>query len=362
MSQAYGNLQGNPLYKSLADSINGVQTFDKGDVRLKAPDTKTEEDSCLYCHGTIVSVKGMETRESDFGEMEFPVLSGWPNRGVGRINPDGTKGACTACHSRHGFRIEMARKPQTCSECHSGPDVPAYKIYSVSKHGNIHSALGKEWDFSAVPWQVGKDFKSPTCAACHASLLVSDEGNIIAQRTHRMNDRLPWRLFGLIYAHAHPKTSDTTAIVNIAGLPLPTELTGEPVMAYLIDHKEQEQRLTKMQGVCTACHSRSWVEGHFERLKNTMRTTNEMTLASTKIVLSAWNQGLARGPAQKGSPFDEALEKMWVEQWLFYANSTRFASAMAGSDYGVFDKGRWYMARNIQKMLDWLKLRSGKIK
>jgi len=35
-----------------------------------------------------------------------------------------------------------------------------------------------------------------------------------------MNDRLPWRLFGLIYAHPTP-IADTTVIKNKAGLPLP---------------------------------------------------------------------------------------------------------------------------------------------
>ncbi len=48
---------------------------------------------------------------------------------------------------------------------------------------------------------------------------------------------------------------------------------------------------------------------------------------------------------------------MWVEQWLFYANATRLASAMAGADYGVFADGRWFMSKNIQDMFDWLKLR-----
>jgi hydroxylamine dehydrogenase len=42
-----------------------------------------------------------------------------------------------------------------------------------------------------------------------------------------------------------------------------------------------------------------------------------------------------------------------VEQWLFYANSTRLASAMAGADYGVFANGRWYLSKNIRTMLDW---------
>ncbi|MHB8202852.1 MAG: multiheme c-type cytochrome, partial [Desulfomonilaceae bacterium] len=61
------------------------------------------------------------------------------------------------------------------SQCHKGPDVPAYKIYSVSKHGVMFSSLNKEWDFKAVPWTVGKDFNAPTCATCHVSLLANQE-------------------------------------------------------------------------------------------------------------------------------------------------------------------------------------------
>ena len=360
MSHAYGNLQGNPVFRSLADAANGVPSFKDMKVSYKVPDDHTNADSCLFCHGTVVDMKGMETRETVEGEMEFPVLSGWPNQGVGRINPDGSKGSCSACHTRHRFSIEMARKPDTCSECHKGPDVPAYGVYTVSKHGNTYSALGRKWSFDAVPWTVGKDFSAPTCAVCHMSLLVSEEGDVVAQRTHRINDRLPWRIFGLIYAHPHPKSPDTTIIKNMDGLPLPTELSGEPVKGFLIDEKEQEKRKMSMQTVCLSCHSKSWVDGHFTRFENTIKTTNEMTLPATKILMQAWKKGLAQGLSRKKSIFDEAIEKKWVEQWLFYANSTRFASAMGGADYGVFANGRWHMTRNIQEMLDWLKMRTTK--
>jgi hypothetical protein len=289
--------------------------------------------------------------------MEFPILSGWPNQGVGRINPDGSRGSCAACHARHRFSIEMARKPHTCSECHKGPDVPAYGVYSVSKHGNIYSSHKAQWNFEAVPWTVGRDFSAPTCATCHVSLIVSEEGEVIAQRTHQMNDRIAWRLFGLIYAHPHPKSSDTTIIKNKAGLPLPTELTGEPVAGYLIEEKERQKREKNMQTVCLSCHSQAWVDGHFARLENTITTTNEMTLTATKILITAWKKGVAKGLDRKDSIFNESIEKKWVEQWLFYANSTRFASAMAGADYGVFANGRWHMSKNVQEMLDWLKIR-----
>jgi hypothetical protein len=357
MSHAYGNLINNTLYRSLIDSVNGIQSFENMKITLKSPDLETNLDSCLYCHGSELKVKGIKARKTAMGEMEFPVLSGWPNQGVGRLNPDGSKGSCVSCHTRHQISIEMARNPYTCSECHKGPDVPAYKVYEVSKHGNIHSTLGKGWNFNAVPWTVGKDFTAPTCATCHASLIVNEAGEVIAERTHQMNDRNAWRLFGLIYAHAHPKSPDVTVIKNRAGLPLPTELTGEPVAKYLIDAKEQEKRREAMQKICLSCHGQGWVDGQWARFENTIKTTNEMTQTATKILLTAWEKGAAKGLAQKDSIFNEAIEKKWVEQWLFFANSSRFASAMMGADYGVFANGRWYLSKNIQEMIDWLEFK-----
>ncbi|MHB8091648.1 MAG: multiheme c-type cytochrome [Syntrophales bacterium] len=354
MSQAHGNLLQNPVYKSMMDAANCLQKFDGVRARLTTVDKLTEEDSCIYCHGTKVEVTGSKIRETSMGEMTFPVLSGWPSGGVGRINPDGSKGACTACHTRHAFSIEMARKPATCSECHKGPDVPAYKVYQVSKHGNLYESAGDKWNFSAVPWTVGRDFTAPTCATCHASLLVNEAGDVVAKRSHQMNDRSAWRLFGLPYAHPHPQSPDTTIIKNRAGLPLPTELTGETAAGYLIDKKEQGKRRASMQAICLQCHATSWVDGHFARLENSVETTNQMTRTATDIILAAWKKGLAKGLDKKDSIFNEAIERMWVEQWLFYANSTRFASAMGGADYGVFADGRWYMSKNIQQMADWL--------
>jgi hydroxylamine dehydrogenase len=357
MSFAHVNLNNNPVYRHLADAVNGVQSFENRKLTVKPPDEETNFDSCFYCHGTEVKVKGLKSKETDMGKMEFPILTGWPNQGVGRINPDGSKGSCAACHTRHQFAIEVARKPYTCSECHKGPDVPAFGVYEVSKHGNIFSSLNKDWNFKEVPWRMGKDFTAPTCAVCHVSLTVTESNEVIAERTHQMNDRIPWRIMGLIYAHAHPKAPNTTLIKNKAGLPLPTELTGEPASPFLIDAREQEKRNAAMQKVCLSCHSETWVKGQFARFENTVRTTNEMTLAATKIMMEAWAKGAAKGMAQNDSLFNEAIERKWVEQWLFYGNSTRFASAMAGADYGVFANGRWYLSKNLQEMVDWLEFK-----
>ena len=358
MAFAHANLVDNALYQDLITSINGTYTKEDQALVVKAPNAQTNDEACLYCHGTAVTVQGTKTKETDFGEMSFPALTGWPNQGVGRINPDGSKGACTPCHTRHEFSITMARKPATCSECHVGPDVPAYKVYQASKHGNIYAASQSEWDFDAVPWRIGKDFSAPTCAACHASLLVDATGEMLVERSHSYRDRLPWRIFGLIYAHPHAASPDLSIIKNSAGIPLPTELSGEPVSAYLINEAEQVERKDQMQRACHACHSSQWVDGHWARFENTIATTNSMTRTGTHIMATIWEKGYAQGLLQQQSIFDEAVERTWSSLWLYYANTVRFASAMAGGgDYGVFANGRYFMSGVVLELKDWLDAR-----
>jgi hypothetical protein len=355
MAHAHGNLERNDLYQDLERNILGAPTRVEGKLAFEDPDEATEAVGCLYCHGTQLKVTGTETRETDFGEMEFPAIDGWPNQGVGRVNLDGSLGSCSACHARHAFSIETARKPYTCKECHVGPDVPVYKVYSASKHGNIFHTKERNWDFASVPWKIGEDFTAPTCAACHVSLLVKPDGDVVAERSHQMNNRIAWRIFGLVYSHAHPKNPDTTAIRSKDGLPLPTALDGTPASEFLIDAAEQAKRRKAMEAICLSCHGTSWVRGHFERYDKSHETTNAATLAATKILLEIWQLGYAEGPAAGGSPFDEAIEHLWGDVWLFYANSIRFAAAMAGGgDYAVFADGHYAHSKRVKQLHDWL--------
>ncbi len=356
MAWAHGNLTANPVYGMLRRSISGPQSYAKGELIQRDSDRLTDADACLHCHGTKLELRGTVSRETELGEMSFPVIAGWPNQGTGRINLDGSRGACSACHTRHRFSIAMARKPHTCRQCHVGPDVPAYKVYAASKHGSLFSAHHQEWDFDRVPWTVGQDFSAPTCAACHISLLVNPEGEVVAGRSHDVRSRLPWRIFGLIYAHPHPASADTTRIRNRDGLALPTDFGGGYASAYLLDDAGREAARRAMQSACLACHARAWVDGHWQRFEHTLLETNAAVKTSTELMLEIWRQGLAAGPEQGGSPFDEYVEKVWSDGWLFYANSIRFASAMAGGgDYGVFAEGRYHLSRNTRELLDRLK-------
>ncbi len=353
-SFAHKNLMGNQIYLSLVSAVSGMKMLEGDTITIQNPSEATLHETCLGCHGTKVEVKGVKSLETSIGPITVPVLTNWPNQGIGRVNPDGSSGTCSACHARHGFLIEVARKPYTCSQCHHEPDVPAWDVYEESKHGNIYASKGYTWDFKPVPWVVGRDFKAPTCSSCHNSLLVSPNGEVVAERTHDFGSRLWVRLFGLIYSAPQPKSGDTTVIKNKDGLPLPSAFDGTPSSEYLIDTHEQTKREQAMGKVCNSCHNTDWIQGHFAKLANTVHETNTMTKTATDLMAVAWGIGVE----DNVNPFDESIERMWTRQWLFYSNSIRYASAMTGApDYATFKNGWWDLTENIQHMKDWTELK-----
>jgi len=353
-SYAHKILMDNTVYRLLTDTVTGIKKHDIDKLILEKPSDSTLHETCLGCHGTVIDVVSTKNISTKIGIMTVPDLKNWPNQGVGRINPDGSRGSCSACHARHSFSIEVARKPYTCGQCHHEPDVPAWNVYEESKHGNIFSSLGKNWNFTNVPWKIGKDIKAPTCSTCHNSLLVSPEGEIISERTHDFGSRLWVRLFGLIYSHPQPKSGDTTIIKNKDGLPLPVTFSNEPATEYLIDKDEQIKRQRVFSNICNSCHSSQWIKGHFSKMDSTINETNTMSMTATSFMLEIWKNKFA----DNSNPFDESIEQMWIKQWLFYSNSIRYSSAMTGApDYTTFKNGWWDLTENLQKMKDWLDLK-----
>ncbi len=351
-AHAYDNLKKNPIYAKLYHTTIGIKVVNGLDIKFLNASESTEADTCFSCHGTKIEVAGYRDVIKDGLKVTVPILKNWPNHGVGRINPDNSRGACTSCHPRHSFSIEVARKPYTCAQCHLDPDVPAWNVYKESKHGNIYFSMEKYWNFDNVPWVLGRDISAPTCATCHASLLVDENGNVVAERTHDFGSRLWIRLFGLIYAHPQPKHGATYKIrvydkTLDRYIPLPVGLKMELAEDFLISNAEMENRLNSMKRICLVCHATEYVENHFERMNRTINETNYMTLEATKLLLEAYRLGTA----DKTNLFDEYIEQLWVQQWLFYATSTRYASAMTGApDYQTFKLGWWEMTKNLQKM------------
>jgi hypothetical protein len=346
-AHAVGNLKSNPVYSALVETVIGPQKVDaKGKLAPQPSSAHTQGKTCFACHGTEVKVEGKRTIEVDGTEYKVPALTNWPNHGVGRINPDGSRGACTACHPRHNFSIEVARKPQSCSQCHLSPDTPAWEVYTESKHGNIALSLGEQWNWTAVPWKLGTDFAAPTCAVCHNALVTTPGGQVVAKRTHDFGARLWVRIFGLPFTHPQPVTGATYVLRNADNQPLAVTFGGKPAAAGLIDADEQAGRLAAMQGICRGCHGTDLAAGYFAQFQGAIDDTEIMTNSATVVLQQAWKAK----KADPKNPFDEPLEKKWVKQWLFYGNSVRYGAAMGGPDYTAFKYGWWDLSENLREM------------
>ena len=79
----------------------------------------------------------------------------WPNTGIGRLNLDGSRGSCSACHSRHDFSSRRARQPENCAKCHLGPDHPQKEIFEESKHGVAYRDLKEHMNLDSEDWVLG---------------------------------------------------------------------------------------------------------------------------------------------------------------------------------------------------------------
>ncbi|MCA9331188.1 nitrate reductase, partial [Candidatus Saccharibacteria bacterium] len=106
---------------------------------------------------------------------------------VGRPAADESVGQCQKCHLRHEFSLSQARHPETCNNCHIGPDHPQWEIYTESAHGIAYATGGDSWNWDAEPGTLTvNDFPAPTCATCHMSATKDQPV------THDVGMRISW--------------------------------------------------------------------------------------------------------------------------------------------------------------------------
>ena len=245
---------------------------------------------CQACHGTNMTGKSTE---------DFTV---WPNNGIGRINPDGSMGSCAACHTRHSFSIAEARHPETCGQCHMGPDHPQIEIFMESKHGNIYSAEGDSWNWSKKDWKAGIDYRTPTCAGCHMS------GAPGVPKTHDVSARLSWEL-------EEPVSRHTDNIANSLGVPIS-------------DGSSWEEKRDRMQTVCKQCHSTTWTENYYMQADIAVELYNKQYAEGKEIVDALYDDGLLTKET-----FDEPLEFKIYEMWHHEGRRARMGAFMMAPDY-----------------------------
>ncbi|MEW5850862.1 MAG: multiheme c-type cytochrome [Myxococcota bacterium] len=172
------------------------------------------------------------------------------------------RNGCIACHTRHAFSLEEARKPEACFTCHMGPDHPNYEAYMSSKHGSIYAARGATWDFSSPLAQATWD--APTCAYCHM-LYVDDDGK--RHSSHDMRRKIIWGM----------------GVQAAAG-----ELTDISVST------ENEARRREMVKVCLTCHSEDKARGYLETADAHKLAGDALVVQARGILAALYRDGLIR--------------------------------------------------------------------
>ncbi len=261
-------------------------------------------NGCWQCHGSEVKV--LENGRLD------PAT--WPNTGIGRINPDGSEGSCTACHSRHEFSAAQARTPDTCGKCHMGPDHPQLEIFNESKHGIAYYANLERMALDNEKWVVGEDYNaSATCATCHMSATKDQPV------THDVGMRISWNNRPAI--SVRPEVSD--AKLGLPGKDVPWQV-----------------RRQNMVNVCINCHNSNFVDGFYVQYDALIELYHDK-FAKPGLALYNAAQPLLRKPK-----FSNKIDFIWFELWHHEGRRARHGASMMGPDYTHWH-GTYEIARNF---------------
>jgi hydroxylamine dehydrogenase len=251
---------------------------------------------CENCHGCKVKI--------DSTAVNRLSRDSWPNSGIGRINPDVSKGSCNACHPRHSFSRKQARQPDNCGKCHLGPDHPQREIYQESKHGITYLTNEHEMKLDNPSWVVGVDYyQAPTCATCHMSATRTQAVN------HDVGGRISWTL--------------------------------RPAVSVYQD--QWQVKRGNMKEVCSACHEKNFVNGQFYQYDAVVRLYNEKF---GKPSTALYNLLMKKGLRERDASFADKVDWEYYELWHHEGRRARMGASMMGPDY-TWWHGFYEVAQNF---------------
>lgn len=322
------------------DMVNGMASVDVG---------------CKQCHGSKVALlakdgtpitvddlqpdeKGLPTNAEavariDRNDKNQPVLhaASWPNTGIGRINLDGSRGSCSACHSRHDFSPRRARQPENCGKCHLGPDHPQKEIYEESKHGVAFRDLKEHMNLDSKTWVLGEDYtQAPTCATCHMSAHSKEQ-----PVTHDPGSRISW-------TNRPPVSLLMDTDVDHAVI----KETDPAKRQALIDNDGDswQNKRDRMRLVCLHCHTNNYVSAFYKQYDDFVVNYNEKFAKPGQKIMAA----LRENDLITESQFDEEIEWTWFYLWHHEGRRARHGASMMAPDYahwhGMYEVAeRFYM-------------------
>lgn len=267
---------------------------------------------CWQCHGSEIKVL-------TGGKLDAAT---WPNTGIGRINPDGSEGSCSACHSRHMFSVAQARNPENCGKCHMGPDHPQLEIYNESKHGVAFRANKPKMNLDNAKWVVGEDYNAaPTCATCHMSATPRQPV------THDVGLRISWNNRPVV--SIRPEISDKKM-----GLP------GAEI--------KWQVRRENMRDVCRNCHNNNWISNFYVQYDNLIALYNEKFAKPGAALMK-----LAK-PLLKPAVFSNKIDFVWFELWHHEGRRARHGASMMGPDYthwhGMYEVAKTFYSEYVPEL------------
>jgi len=314
-----------------ASAFLGCQQCHGSKVALQATDggTITVDDLQPDANGQPTAVEALGRILKD--ESGKPLLASgtWPNTGIGRLNLDGSRGSCSACHSRHDFSPRRARQPENCGKCHLGPDHPQKEVYEESKHGVAFRDLKDHMNLDGQTWVLGADYtQAPTCATCHLSGHTRNGGKV----THDPGERISWT--------NRPPVS----------LWMDTDLNGSIVTATDPAQRQSEiadtgeAKRNRMKAVCSHCHTPTYVNAFYDQYDDLVVLYNEKFAKPGLAIVGALREHGLITPTE----FDEKIEWTWFYLWHHEGRRARHGASMMAPDYthwhGMFEVAeRFYM-------------------
>jgi hydroxylamine dehydrogenase len=348
------------------------------------PDNNADAvNGCLQCHGGIVRFELDEKGEiKKEGKENKPVLDPdtWPNSGMGRLNPDGSRGSCHACHSRHSFQAKLARSPENCGKCHMGPDHPQIEIYNESKHGILFyanrddMALDKDGE-----WVLGKDYSAaPTCATCHISSYMTPKGVRVANN-HDVGNRISWTLrptvssklnrifyedgFKEDYPDSKPVPAVGTVVDTTEKVVENYELITKTVPRKVKGITTWEERRQDMKGACLNCHNDTYVDNFYKQFDDLVDLYNtKFGIPAKKIMTMLKKDGVLNPDA----PFEHHVQWVFWELWHHEGRRARHGASMMGPDYthwhGMYEVSKHYYDKFLPAVIEAAETKSPEMK
>jgi hypothetical protein len=335
-------------------------------------------NGCWQCHGSIIKFKRDEHGEIlRTGKEGKPVIdpTTWPNSGIGRMNPDGSKGSCNACHSRHSFEAKLARAPENCGKCHMGPDHPQIEIYNESKHGIAFYANRDKMALGSDTWVLGKDYSAaPTCATCHTASYMTTNG-VAKGNSHDVGERISWTLRPVVSSKINlvvfddgtkddypeskplPKIGDT---VNTTDKVVENEqMVNKTVPRKVARIVTWQERRNTMKGACLNCHSSEYVDNFYKQFDDLVALYNDKF---AKPAQKFMDELTADGVLNPKAPFEHEVQWIFWELWHHEGRRARHGASMMGPDYthwhGMYEVSKHFYTEFLPAVVEAAKEKS----